>query len=1123
MLANDTDVDSVLFSLDSVDTVAGAGSVSIVNDQLVFNPGTDFDYLPEGVEQQVVVNYTMSDDAGEPSSSQVTITVTGTNDGSVIVNDTNSITELSNDTTTSNLVTGDITNSSDYDLDIGSTFTVTTVNGNDLTENTITAEPADANGIIVTTVKGEVVSEGDELSSIDHWNFTHSGGALTIDTLTESGDNFIDINGDGIKHHLDVMIILYDSNGNQIAINDDSSQGTDDGSTNENGIGHIQDSYLNIDDLPAGEYTLSVGSWLLTNEEVANDSNEFARTNFLDPETGPYQIIFTGQTEVSTVQQAATIQGEYGTLTVNPDGTYSYELDDNNADVQALSESETMIESFDLTVQVDNEAGNTSDHYNNALDITITGTNDSPVATADSNLSTDENHSITIDVLNNDTDPENDALTITHIQDQEVIDNGPAVVIYGDDPNIILGSAQLVNGEIQFNPTGTLQLLDNGESQEITFEYTISDGELPDSASITINVDGIDDIPPTAVDDTTLTSGGLFGQYWGYVDDASSPNLTNIEQIINYIDATENELTFISTSIDYSRVTVGSDGNYDLAEDVDAYGVPQHLVNFLGTDASTLETVNGGSTVDATDGILKLTGNLNVNSAGTYTFDVHHDDGFQIKIDGQDVFEFDGLTAPTTSTETVELTEGLHSVEVYYWDQGGEYVFEVELNDVSGINIWGSENLSYPEEGILATYEGTPITIDVLANDFDLDGSVDATSVVIQQQPEHGSIELNSNGTVTYTPELSYSGTDNFSYTVADNEGNVSNVADVFVNVLYVDEISGRAGVDTFQLDTAGQLAISLGAYHDADNNGAPVGPEATQVKQVSLTEDITIASGDSNDYIDLGASHADNTVFTGSSLAYQAPDNSLSQNELANTLFMQQENITDNSGIIPQTILSEVQPYSDTVNMGSGNDTVIGGGGSLVAHGGAGDDLLIGNDGSDAFRGGANNDTLQGKGGNDVLRGDAGNDSLDGGAGSDLLIGGTGDDLLIGGSEADTFIWLEGDTGTDHIQDFNMSEGDKLDLTDILQLSDGNKLDDFLDFYGDGTNTTIEIHAEGVNSDVTQTIILDGVDLGADTTGSEDVTIINDLFSNGSLIISDVTAVDSDTSVTIPEDDPTS
>ncbi|MGF6327681.1 surface adhesion protein [Pseudomonas sp. BS3782 TE3695] len=101
--------------------------------------------------------------------------------------------------------------------------------------------------------------------------------------------------------------------------------------------------------------------------------------------------------------------------------------------------------------------------------------------------------------------------------------------------------------------------------------------------------------------------------------------------------------------------------------------------------------------------------------------------------------------------------------------------------------------------------------------------------------------------------------------------------------------------------------------------------------------------------------------------------------------------------------------------------------------------------DGNDTLLGGAGNDILFGQGGNDLLDGGKGNDILLGGSGNDSLVGGQGNDILIGGSGADTFIWKAGDTGSDVIKDFKASEGDRIDLRDLLQGETGSTIDNFL------------------------------------------------------------------------------
>ena len=144
-------------------------------------------------------------------------------------------------------------------------------------------------------VTGKIISEGYELSSIDNWKFTHNGGSLIIDTLTETNNNYIDINGDGVTDHVDIMIRLYDSVGNLVALNDDSSYGTEDGSTNNGTQYHIQDSYINIDNLDAGVYSLAIGSFDLSDSEVMLDQNDNSgEINDPEEKIGDYQIKFSG-------------------------------------------------------------------------------------------------------------------------------------------------------------------------------------------------------------------------------------------------------------------------------------------------------------------------------------------------------------------------------------------------------------------------------------------------------------------------------------------------------------------------------------------------------------------------------------------------------------------------------------------------------------------------------------------------------------------------------------------------------------------------------------------------------------------------------------------------------------
>jgi len=172
--------------------------------------------------------------------------------------------------------------------------------------------------------------------------------------------------------------------------------------------------------------------------------------------------------------------------------------------------------------------------------------------------------------------------------------------------------------------------------------------------------------------------------------------------------------------------------------------------------------------------------------------------------------------------------------------------------------------------------------------------------------------------------------------------------------------------------------------------------------------------------------------------------------------------------------------PYlmsSGTLNGDSGVNVIAGTGAGDTLNGGDETDVLIASDlgatlngggGTDALFGGAAVDTLNGGSGNDYLNGGAGNDILDGGADDDLLIGGAGNDTLTGGDGANTFGFGAGEYGTgnvDTIIDFSDADGDKLDLTGLLN-----------GLYG-GTQTGSAVQLDTSGSDV---IVQVDIDTGA-------------------------------------------
>ncbi|WP_207264900.1 Ig-like domain-containing protein [Desulfovibrio sp. Huiquan2017] len=86
--------------------------------------------------------------------------------------------------------------------------------------------------------------------------------------------------------------------------------------------------------------------------------------------------VYNADGDGDATNDSVIIEGQYGTLTIHADGTYSYALNNDNPEVNGLNADETLTETFQYT------ATNTVDdgQYSNAttLSITINGTNDAP-------------------------------------------------------------------------------------------------------------------------------------------------------------------------------------------------------------------------------------------------------------------------------------------------------------------------------------------------------------------------------------------------------------------------------------------------------------------------------------------------------------------------------------------------------------------------------------------------------------------------------------------------------------------------------------------------------------------------------------------------------------------------
>lgn len=292
-----------------------------------------------------------------------------------------------------------------------------------------------------------------------------------------------------------------------------------------------------------------------------------------------------------------------------------------------------------------------------------------------------------------------------------------------------------------------------------------------------------------------------------------------------------------------------------------------------------------------------------------------------------------------------------------------------------------------------ATYTAAQL----LGNDTDVDGNT--LTIASVTSGSGGTVVLNGNGTVTFTPTSGFTGAASFTYMASDGTAQ-SNSAGVTVNV------SGPTGGNTPPVITSNGGGATA-AISVPENAAAVTTVTSTDAEGTARTYSV---SGTDAGKFNINAS-------TGVLTFKAAPDFEAPGDAGGNNVYDVVVTASDGSATDTQAIAVTVTNLTGkTINGDSKANTIN------AAH---------------AFKGkapGGEEDKLNGKGGNDKLKGEGGDDTLIGGSGKDTLIGGEGRDKFV-------FNAALGSSNVDTIKGF-VHGTDRLQFDDKLFSAIGIKLD---------------------------------------------------------------------------------
>ncbi|ENH2309936.1 tandem-95 repeat protein [Vibrio parahaemolyticus] len=787
VLPNDTDVDGDKLSIQSASVPEAQGKVEIVDGKLVFTPAENFNGDAEIA--YIVTDGQLTDEA------KVTVTVNPVNDAPTIkVDAVESITEdaVSTDTVVATLTVRDTdtpedqltvsleNNSNGYFVLVGNEVKLTqagvdAVNNDELNLKDLTISASVSDGVNPTANDSDslIVNSVNDAPTVEN--------AIADQVLSEDFDAYtIDLNE--VFKDSDSALNFSVSGNDSIQISIVSGVATITPTADWNGKETI--TFTAKD--PSGEsvsqtvnFTVApVADIVADNATVVEDTPTIIKVLGNDTFEGDDQVV-----SLDTNNGPAN-----GTVSVNPDGSVTYTPNDNYHGT----------DSFTYIVT----SGGVSESTTVSVD--VTPVNDAPVA-KDDIATTQEDTAVTIDVLPNDSDVDGDKLSIESASVPKE-----------------QGTVEVVNGKLVFTPAENF----NGDA-EIT--YTVTDGQLTDEAKVTVTVNPVNDAPTIKVDavegitENAVSTDTLVATL--EVADTDTPE----DQLTVSLDNNSNGyFVLVGNEVKLTQAGVDAVNNDELnLKDLTISASVSDGVNPTASDSDSLivNRVNDAPTVEnaIADQVLS-------EDFDAYTIDLNEvfkdsDSSLEFSVSGNNSIQISIVSGVATITPTADWN-GKETITFTAKDPSGESVSQTVNFTVTPVADIEADKTTVVED--------TPTIIKVLGNDT-FEGGDQVVSLDTNNGPANGTVSVNPDGSVTYTPNDNYHGTDSFTYIVTS--GGVSESTTVNVDVTPVNDAPvAKDDIATTQEDTAVTIDV---LPNDTDADGDKLSVESASVPKEQGTVEV--------------------------------------------------------------------------------------------------------------------------------------------------------------------------------------------------------------------------------------------------------------------------------------------
>ncbi|GEM79227.1 retention module-containing protein [Vibrio superstes] len=705
------------------------------------------------------------------------------------------------------------------------------------------------------------------------------------------------------------------------------------------------------------------------------------------------------------------------------------------------------------------------------FEVEVTPTNDTPELAGISNRNVDEDNTLSItDLQISDVDESNDP-TADYVLTIATDANGD-FDFSQVSKDAFLGTIDITDGQVVL--TGTIGDINTLLSSGLLFT---PDANYQGDVTVTVTVDdqgnfGAPDEPETASDDFVITVDPV-NDTPEIADILTQDGLEDADTLITDIQVSDVDegddptaIYNVTVGVDSGLLNFLSDVETDFGITIETATLPAGSIEISGTIADINNALaNGINFTPETDSFGTVTATVTVNDNGNFS------GGEEIATKQFDI-EVSAVNDEPVNTAPAEITveeggsvkvEGIQVSDVDYTGANAGDDIEVVLNvDVGTINI--------------VTSNGSVTITANSTNSVTLKGPIDQVNAVLAEADAADGV-FYSNPQGTDSAELTVTTNDNGVFDEGGTNGQDQDTIEI--------KITPVANAPTLTIDSANQRSLNT-IISDAAlaSRGIPLVGLMAALSDASETLTIEVRGLDST-------------------LTVLSTSGGVTQGSDPGTWILDSEALMDATVVVvdPLVIPGVGQLGFDVVAVSTESDPSLTAESATVSY-----SVTVSADGDELDASGALEASVVVDGDQaSTLRGSDFDDELIGGDGDDILIGGLGNDILTGGEGADLFVWELLDDGVeDVITDFNLSDGDSIDLTSILEelatIDDVDVLLAALDsdeLKASVVENTDDVQIEVASDTETQSILVKGLNTQLDYGGDLNKDLLTTMFDN--------------------------